>query len=417
MINDFDTSFLFIVNSFPPINNQNSIRALELSKRLIKEKIFPIILTRRVVRKEPKDDDLIDEIPQNLEVIKTRVIELKRKYSLRTLFFKIIMHFFYLFYYIHWIPFGYLEGKKILKNSKNIKFLYSTGPPHYSHIITYLLYRKFKIPYIIEYRDPWNYNPYGVRKRRNIDNIISLKIEQKILKSAHVIIAISNPLKRLIIKSSPSVKQNKVYVIENGLNLKNINESVFNNNKEITFTFIGKLYGQRNINPLLKIIALLKTKGEFKNVNFLFKIFGKYNHEYLKKQIKSLNIQDLVYLGPFLSRNQLLEEINKCYLTVHIGENLNYPTIGFKVWDYLSCRKKILYLGLEDSYTSNFLKKNEFGIVIPINDINRGKQVFKKLLYEIKNREFPNIIAKEKLETFSWDIKAKKLIQCIQEEF
>ena len=409
--------FIFIVNSFPPINNQNSIRALELSKRLIKEGLTPIILTRRVVIKEPKDYDLIKEIPQNLEVIKTRVIELKRKYSLRTLFFKIIMYVFYLFFYIHWIPFGYLEGKKILRKSKNIRFLYSTGPPHYSHIITYLLYRKFKIPYIIEYRDPWNYNPYGLKKRKNIDKIISLIIEHKIIKSADIIIAISESLKRLLVKSFPSINKNKIYVIENGLNLKEIKKSNFNDKKEITFTFIGKLYGQRDIDPLLRIIAILKKKGEFVNLKFLLKIFGEYNHDYLRKRITNLNIQDLVYLGPFLPRNQLLEEINKCYLAVHIGENINYPTIGFKVWDYLSCRKKILYLGREDSYTSKFLIENEFGIVIPIDDISRGKKVFKKLLFDIKNREFPNIIAKEKLEIFSWDNKVKKLIKCIKDKF
>ena len=85
---------LYIVNSFPPVNNQNSLRGLELAKRLFEQNVNPLILTRRAVIKEAKDYDLIKEIPQDLEVIKTRVIEVKKKFGLRTLFFKITSKIF-----------------------------------------------------------------------------------------------------------------------------------------------------------------------------------------------------------------------------------------------------------------------------------------------------------------------------------
>ena len=40
--------FLYIVDEFPPIGRHPGIRALELSKRLLKKEIEPIILTKRV---------------------------------------------------------------------------------------------------------------------------------------------------------------------------------------------------------------------------------------------------------------------------------------------------------------------------------------------------------------------------------
>lgn len=41
-------SFLYITYDFPPKGMQSGIRALEISKRLVKKKICPIILTTKI---------------------------------------------------------------------------------------------------------------------------------------------------------------------------------------------------------------------------------------------------------------------------------------------------------------------------------------------------------------------------------
>lgn len=407
--------FLFIVDSFPPLNNQSSLRALEISKRLFKEDKYPLILTRRVLQRQPKDYSLIKMIPRGLEIYKTPIIELKKKYSLKTLFFKMMAKILNIYYYIHWIPFAYLTGKELLKKKKDIKFIYSTGPPFYSHIIAYLLKKKFNVPLFIEYRDPWSFSPYSPFKKGNLTQNINLKIERKILRSADVIIVISSALKSFLIEKFPLIKQKPIYSIENGLNLKEYPLLTEVKDNKIIFTFIGTLYGKRDIKPLLNLFSILKKEKMFENLKFTLKIFGKYDKESLNRIINNLNIQDLVFLGEYLTRSQIFEEIKGCTLTVHIGENLDYPTIGFKVWDYLSCRKKILYLGREDSYTANFLKKNDFGVVIPINDLKKGREFLKNLLFEINFNKFNNTIDKEKIENFTWDKKVKKLEMCIEE--
>jgi len=397
------SEFLFIVNAFPPINNQNSLRALELSKRLVQNKIYPIILTRRIERREPKDYNLIDKVPKKLKIFRTPIIELKRKYGIKTLIFKITQKIFYIYTFIHWVPFGYLNGKYILKNNTNIKFIFATGPPYYSHIIGYLLKRKYNIPLILEYRDPWNFNPYNIKSKRNLYEKVSLGIEKCVLNSADMILSISEPLKQFLFEHYIEVSKKPIYVIANGLDLKEkISDEGIKDNK-IIFTFIGKLYGQRNITPLLKIISELKKKGYFENLDFLLKIFGTYPKELLEKIINDLNIQNMVYLGDFINRDRIFEEIDKSYLTIHIGENLNYPTIGFKVWDYLGRRKKVLYLGQENSFTGQFLKNNDFGVIIPINNLTKGKNVFENLMSDIINNKFNNKISKEKIAIFSWD--------------
>ncbi|MFX1320925.1 MAG: glycosyltransferase [Promethearchaeota archaeon] len=407
--------FLFIVDSFPPLNNQSSLRALEISKRLSKESKRPLILTRRVQKRQPKDYSLLKLIPKEIEIYKTPIIELKKRYSLKTLFFKIMAKILNIYYFIHWIPFGYFTGKKLLKIKKDIKFIYSTGPIFYSHIIAYLLKKKFNIPLIIEYRDPWNFSPYGTSSKINfLNNLIYSKIEKRTINSADIIITVSDPLILFLKRVFPHIKDKPIYSIPNGLNLKPISKPIKSNKEKIIFTFIGQLYGKRNIFPLLIILSILKNNDFFKERKFLLKIYGNYDKNLIKKKLKEFQIQDYVFLGEFLTRERIFEEINKCNLALHIGENLNYPTIGFKVWDYLSARKKILYLGREDSYTANFIKKNNFGCTIPINNMQKGIEIFKNLVIEIEKNKFDTIIDEKFLKKFSWDNKAKKFMEIIK---
>ncbi|GAG57695.1 unnamed protein product, partial [marine sediment metagenome] len=280
--------------------------------RLMNEKISPVILTRRIEKREPKDNSLIHEIPLKLEVYKTRTIEMKKKYSLKTLFFKFTQKFLYIYTYIHWIPYGYLFGRKILEKRKNIKFIFATGPPYYSHMIGYLLKKTFKIPLIVEYRDPWTHNPYGYRK--DFNHFINSKIERRILNLADMIIVISKPLKTFLKQFFPVVKKKKISIVENGLNIIDHKILKIKKKEVITFTFIGRLYGRRNIKPLLLMISNLKKNGFFKNIKFLFKIYGQYNHTYLNRLTNQLNISDLVYFGEFLPRARIYEEIINCDL-------------------------------------------------------------------------------------------------------
>ena len=70
-------SFLYIVNEFPPAGMQSGIRALEFSKRLIDDEIFPVILTKRIDRSKILNLSLISEIPASLKILRTPFLKLR----------------------------------------------------------------------------------------------------------------------------------------------------------------------------------------------------------------------------------------------------------------------------------------------------------------------------------------------------
>ena len=66
-----NVNFCYIVDEFPPAGMQAGIRALEISKRLIKKNIFPIIITKRIDKNKCLHRSLISEIPPSLRIYRT----------------------------------------------------------------------------------------------------------------------------------------------------------------------------------------------------------------------------------------------------------------------------------------------------------------------------------------------------------
>ncbi|MEE9378909.1 MAG: glycosyltransferase [Candidatus Lokiarchaeia archaeon] len=400
--------FLYIVDEFPPIGRHPGIRALEISKRLLKKDIKPIILTREVKKSKFLNLKLIKEIPSNLKIVKSYSFEIQNKFLLK--FLDLV---FRIDFYISWVPFAYFKAKKILKRETDIKFIYIAGPPFYNHIIGILLKKKFDIPLILEYRDPWSYNPYLGKRERWLNQKLDLIIERNSLQVADMIITVSSALTTYLKKCFSFINNKPIHSIPNGLNIYKKAPKLVKENFKILFVFAGSLYRKRSITPFLKIISQLKADGVIGRNNFLFKIFGDYDYKELDSVIKNLKIKDIIFLGQRLPRFQIFKEISQAHFTVHIGENLYYPTIAFKIWDYLSCRKKILYLGRKESLTAKFLEKNNFGFTLPIDNLKNAKQLLADVIENIRNQNQDITIPKENLKEFTWDHRANKFIEKI----
>ncbi|MFX0139058.1 MAG: glycosyltransferase [Candidatus Hodarchaeota archaeon] len=381
------------------------IRIREISKRLINRNITPIILTYRTKRKKILSKIDLEKDPYIFHLRNPFFINFKSKYMkfLR----EIILRFTF---FLNGMPLLYSDVKNLLKKDTNIKFIYATGPSFFTHILAYILKRKFNLPLIVEYTDPWYRNPYKEGRIRWLEKKIDYIIEKQILNSADIIVSLSEFLNSIMKRNFPFIRNKSIYSIEDGLNLQEITQVKEIEEKRIIITYTGTIYGRRNIIPLFKVISQLKKENFFENVAILIKIYGKYPKSTFEKLIKKLNIEELFYLGDFLPRSEIIEEIKKCDLALHIGENLDYPTIAFKVWEYFSCRKKILFFNLEHSYRSSFIRENNLGVVIPINNLKKGKKILEELLLDIKNNRFNTLIDDSLLQKFTWENRVESFI-------
>jgi len=405
---------LFISYHFPPFSKILSIRAAEFTKRLVNNGYKIFVVSAKSDKNSYKDRELLKKVNSPM-IKKTRVFNLsfakegfQSNVKKTTLYFEI----FNLILFFHWIPLAFLASRRIIRKN-NIKLLYVSAPPFFTLPLGYLLKFFCKIPLIIEYRDPWSYNPYlKDAMTKSIENFY-LKMEKRILNSADKIITISEGMKEFLLEHFPETKNKRIYAIPHGINVDESEKITKRNNisKEIIFTFTGNLYGLRDLEPLIRIVSTSHKLGKLNDMSLNIKIFGRYDSKHLTSLFKKYDVSNYFHLEGFVPRNVCLEEVYNSSLALHVGENFNYPTLSFKVLEYLSMRKKIVYIGREESYTAKFLEKYGLGITLPINDHDLGLKRFEELIEGLKKQTFRTIISSDDLHQLTWDERTNDLIK------
>lgn len=405
---------LYLSYHFPPYSNILSNRATEFSKRLIKSDYKIFVVSAKNNKNAPIDKKLLKAVDspfiKNFQIFNLSFSSSGMVSSVKKISF--LKELFNIFLFFHWLPLSFVKSCQIIRKN-NIKIIYTSAPPFFSLVLGYLLKKIFKIPLITEYRDPWSDNPYFLGNVSEFTKKNYNKIDKKVLKTSDAIIAISEGLKEYLIETFPSVVQKeKIFVLPNGLNISSslTTDVIFPPTSEIVFTFTGKLYGLRDLKPLIKIVSSVKNLGKLEDVSLKINIFGRYNFEYLSNLIQKYKVSEYFSLNGFISRNECLKKISESTLTLHIGENFNYPTISFKVWDYLSMRKKIVYLGRENSFTARFLKENDLGFTIPVNEHDLGVKKFISLIDRLISNQINLEVDSKQLSNYTWDNLTPKLI-------
>jgi len=405
---------LYLSYHFPPYSNILSNRATEFSKRLIESGFKVFVVSAKNNKNAPIDKELLKAVDSpliknaqvyNLSFSSSGMASSVKKISL-------LRELFNIFLFFHWLPLSFFKCCQIIRKN-SIRTIYTSAPPFFSLVLGYLLKKIFKIPLITEYRDPWSDNPYFLGNVSEFTKKRYNKIERRVLKTSDAIIAISEGLKKYLINSFPSIiQEEKVFVLPNGLDMASTlkNDVKSPPTTKIVLTFTGKLYGLRDLKPLIKIVSSAKDMGKLEGVSLEINIFGRYNFEYLSNLIQKYNIAEYFNLNGFIPRDECLKKISESTLTLHIGENIDYPTISFKVWDYLSMRKKIVYLGRTNSFTARFLKENDLGFTIPVNNHEAGVKKFISLINRLLSNQINLEIDPKQLSNYSWDNLTPKLI-------
>ena len=56
--------------------------------------------------------------------------------------------------HILWVPLAFLRGARVLLTDR-VDVIYSSSPPHSSHLAAYVLAKCFRKPHVVDFRDPW----------------------------------------------------------------------------------------------------------------------------------------------------------------------------------------------------------------------------------------------------------------------
>jgi len=270
--------------------------------------------------------------------------------------------------YNSWLPFALWYGLKLIRK-EGIRVIYATGYPWTSFVIARLLSKVTRIPYVIDFRDPWAASPYTTSKERaQLKFRISKMVERLCVGDASRVINVNDNITSITKRCYKKIDKAKFITITHGFDADDFNtwEAKTKKNGKFIMSHIGTFYSNRKPDKLLEAVKLviencpdLKEKIEVRFVGITGSL--------VDDMVRSIGLKDIIKIVPYCSHKESIAEMRNSNLLVLIQASVDgkkAETATGKIYEYIASGRKILAL------TSG---RNE--AVRIIRDLNAGTSV------------------------------------------
>ncbi len=394
---------LFITYYWPPAGGPGVQRVLKFVKYLPEFGWKPIVLTVKDGDYSAVDNSLINEIPENCKIYKTRTLEpfnLYKKFTGQKEDSKISTNVliarenesikkklarwvrFNMFIpdaRVGWIPFLIYNGMKIIKQEKP-DVIFCTSPPHSLQIGAKILSELSGIPIVTDFRDPWSeFVHYQSIKRFPLTVKIDKGLEKSVLRNSNMVTTISD-VNIEYFKDKTRLKDTAV--IPNGFDEDDFSAMSKTKRDIFTITYTGAMTEDRVPHVLIKSVRILKDEG----YNLQVRIIGNVS-PMLRKLTEEASVEDMFRELPYVPHNEVLKSLCESDLLLLVINNVpdNKGIITGKIFDYLGSGVRTLGIGPVNGEASEILQNTEAGDMFDYNDVS-GVTNFIKEMIDRKNK-------------------------------
>jgi glycosyltransferase involved in cell wall biosynthesis len=382
---------LILTYYWPPAGSSGVQRWLKFVKYLREFGWEPVVYTANNPEVFAQDESLFKDIPEGLEVIRRDVPEpygvykfftgnrkkkigvgftsneSKKKGFVNSLAIWIRGNFFIPDARMLWISPSSRYLSKYLKDNP-VDIIISTGPPHSMHLIAKRLKRRFNIPWIADFRDPWtNIDFYQDLKLTKTADLIHHRLERKVLKTADATVVVSESMA----KEFRTKKANRVEVITNGFDHTDYQNQNVNLDSDFTVVYVGTIPPSRNCKALWNALNRMTMQDpEFKE-KFKLRLIGSVDFSAIES-LKEANLFDnTVFEGNKSHADVSAFQQSAQVLLLLVNDSPNaMGIVTGKVFEYLAAKRPILAVGPVGGDLDNLLKETGAGILLPFDSEN-----------------------------------------------
>ncbi len=360
----------------------------------------PIILTVENGSYPSIDNSLLNDIPKDLKIFKTKTFEpfrlyniLKGKKGKSTTVGMLGMHsqgwiqkmalYIRANYFIPdarkgWRKYALKKARKII-NNEGIDAIITTGPPHSAHLIGLDLKKQFNLPWVVDMRDPWTtifYNKYFPRSEAA--KLKDKKLEDVVIKNADGVVVVSDGLKQEFLNRNKNIS-----IIYNGFDVADFNFSIPKENKRFNISYIGNFKPNQNVVTLWEVLS--EIKNEIIDFSSDLELFFTGNID--SSVVNSLHkngLEENLNLSSFVSHKEAIDRMITSDLLLFVipKSKRNKLIITGKLFEYIASRNKILGIGPVDGDASKILQDANR---IPLFDYYDKKNIKSQVLDAYNN--------------------------------
>jgi len=431
---------LVISYYFPPSGGPGVQRVLKFVRQLPKHGWQSIVLT---VRKDAdfiiRDESLLAEIPKNLTIKRTPIIEpysLYRKLTGKEMSAEIDLNaltvsqggrrnlgerlslflrnmLFIPDARVGWLPFAVYSGLKMIHQHKP-GIIFSSGPPNTVHLIAYLLKKFTKTPWIADFRDPW-FKYLAPERSHSLPRKIDTWLAEQVVVTSDRIVTVCNGVKKELESDFHDLISEKIDVITNGFSQENFDRldvPEFPCN-QFRMVYVGSIFVKYDMSKLVTALnSIWNSYTDFRD-SFKFIICGRVDPNVRRQFQESQFASAVEYLGyrNYFEALALMQSATVLLLYIMDTERgKNIPTS--KLYEYLGTKRIILALSPKDSDAAEIIQQTKAGFVISPSNSIKIKQTLLFLYDKWQRKRLDNYESDYiKLKKYEIEKLTKKLVK------
>ena len=436
---------LIITYYWPPSGGSGVQRWLKMSKYLPENGWQPVIYTAEDAEYPVEDPSLEHDVAPEAEVIRRPIVEpytiykkflgMKKGEKVKAGFINegarksgwkehlsvwLRGNFFIPDARCWWVKPSVRYLSKYLKEHP-VDVMISTGPPHSMHLIAKALHKKFNIPWVADFRDPWtDIDFYKDLKLTRCADRKHHRLEHQVLTEATKVVTVGWDCA----KGLENHGAKDVAVITNGFDETFVETQNFvslcehqNEHGTLPFTMshIGIVGANRNPETLWSAIADIVETQNFVSLPIRIRLIGQVDNSVLES-IKRHNIEKYVEIIPYIPHNQVIMEQQKSdVLLLFVNNTPNAKGIlTGKLFEYMASGRPILSIGPEDGDSARILNETQTGVTVDFDD----KEKMKSLILDMMQKHQENrLVANDikAVEKYSRSNLTKEFVKILNE--
>ncbi len=378
---------LIIAYYFPPLGMGGVQRATKFAKYLPSFGWNPFVLTVKDVEYLAKDPSLLEELPPEVEIVRTGSFDpLRISFILKNFFkrrkqkdksvkknrvrrSKLSSWLFFPDNKIGWIPFALFAGLKLVREEK-IDLIFTTSPPPSLHLVGYFLKLLTGKPWVADFRDLWigyKFEIYPTPLHLFLKN----QLVRLIIKNADRIISVNSSITKKMMEQSSGIK--KIETISQGYDEQDFETNVSQKSELFTIGYLGTFSPDCDPEPVFLALQNLidqklipKDKIKFIHVGLSMGID-------LDGLIEKYDLKEVLEEKGYLPHRKALNQMKdvSIFLLVTSDDPLVFPA---KIFEYLPFGRLILGVVPQESKVGKMISEMRLGMVISPKDYSGIKE-------------------------------------------
>ncbi len=254
----------------------------------------------------------------------------------------------------------------------HIDLIVSTGPPHSMHLIGMKLRKKFGIPWVADFRDPWTgIDYYDELLLSSMADNKHKRLERQVLQTADHVITVSEANK----EEFNQMGFDHISVITNGFDPDDLKTDQVVPDKKFSIAHIGTFMYNRNPEVLWEALKQLTGENPELAKDLEIKLVGKIDQRIIE-HIKKHDLEKFLKQTDYLPHDQAIRELKESQLLLLVINKTGNSKgmLTGKVFEYISSGRPVLCIGPKSSDIERLLKETHSGMLSEMNDLGCLKE-------------------------------------------